>query len=78
MSQKSIEWLTQKYAQIAFPNKHISPHKLRSTFAMNFYAKTHDLLLLQKKMGHSDISTTTIYAEAVQEREKDTRNLLFE
>lgn len=73
-SVRSIEDLTNKYAQIAFPNKHISPHKLRSTFAMNFYAQEHDLLLLKDKMGHQNITTTNIYAEAENRRMKETRN----
>ncbi len=73
-SVRSIEKLTRNYALIAFPNKPISPHKLRSTFAMNFYAKEHDLLLLKDKMGHEDISTTNIYAEAENQRMKETRN----
>lgn len=73
-SVRSIEDLTQTYAMIAFPNKHISPHKFRSTFAMNFYSKEHDLLLLKDKMGHSNISTTNVYAEAENTRMKETRN----
>jgi len=77
LSVNSIQKLTEKYAQIAIPNKHISPHKLRSTFAMNFYGKTHDLLLLQKRMGHSNISTTTVYSEAVQESIRNSRNILM-
>lgn len=75
LSQRSIEYLTEKYASIAFPNKHISPHKLRSTFAMYFYEQTHDLLLLKDKMGHANIATTNIYAESVKERMKETRNI---
>jgi len=77
LSVNSIQKLTDKYAMLAIPNKHISPHKLRSTFAMNFYGKTHDLLLLQKRMGHSNISTTTVYSEAVQESIRNSRNILM-
>lgn len=80
LSVRSIELLTKKYAMLAIPMKaeHFSPHKLRSTFAMDFYAATNDLLGLQEKMGHSNISTTNIYAKALKENSRLSRNVLQE
>jgi site-specific recombinase XerD len=37
-------------------------HKLRTTFACRFLAKTHDLDSLQTLMGHEDANTTRGYA----------------
>ncbi len=39
----------------------VSPHTLRHTFATDLYADTTNLRLVQKALGHSDVSTTMIY-----------------
>jgi site-specific recombinase XerC len=55
----------------------ISPHKLRSSFAMSFYAASdNNILLLKKKMNHKSIQTTNIYAKASDTAMKDSRSLL--
>jgi len=74
LSIRSVQILTKQYIEAAAINKRISPHKLRSSFAMAFYEQTGDLLLLKDLMGHSSISTTTLYADATQERQKKARN----
>ena len=37
-------------------------HSLRHTFATRLYRKTGDLYLVQKALGHRQITTTEIYA----------------
>lgn len=73
---RSVETMLDKYVRIALPMRAgtISPHKLRSTFACTYYAETGDLLLLKDVMGHESVTTTTIYAEAVQEKQQQNRN----
>jgi site-specific recombinase XerD len=39
----------------------VSPHTLRHTFATDLYAETTNLRLVQKALGHEDVSTTQIY-----------------
>ena len=39
----------------------VSPHALRHTFATDLYAETTNIRLVQKALGHSDLSTTMIY-----------------
>ncbi len=57
-------------------NKNIHPHTLRHTFATDLYRKTKDIMLVQKALGHSDISTTMIYTHIVDdELEEAMRNL---
>lgn len=55
----------------------MSPHKLRSNFAMSFYeASDRDILLLQKKLHHKSITMTNIYAKASDKASEESRNLL--
>lgn len=80
LSVRSVEVLVEKYRKNAIPNhKGLSPHKLRSTFGTDFYESSGgDLLLTSKRMGHANINTTTIYAEATREREEESRNYLID
>ncbi len=40
----------------------VSVHSLRHTFATRLYEKTGDLYLVQRALGHRNITTTEIYA----------------
>ena len=74
----AAQTLTKKYLGKSVPEKMdiITPHKLRSTFAMDYYAITQDVLSLQKILGHSNIQTTNIYAQATENSIRDTRNVI--
>lgn len=45
--------------------KHVHPHMLRHTFATQFFGETKNILMTQKALGHSDVSTTMIYTHVV-------------
>ena len=45
----------------------VSPHTLRHTYATNMIRETKNLRLVQKALGHADISTTQIYTNIVDE-----------
>ncbi len=46
-------------------------HALRHTFAMRLYAKTKDLLLVKRLLGHRSITSTQVYADALDELPQD-------
>jgi len=52
--------LIEKY----IPNKHITPHTLRHSFARNLVEKGVPIGIISKQLGHKSISTTMIYTEA--------------
>lgn len=77
LSIRSVEKLVKKYAISSLPGKdHISPHKMRSSFAMAYYEETRDILALQRKLGHKNLSTTNIYAKATEKKMQETRSVL--
>ena len=68
MTSKSIYNIVIKYTENI--DKHITPHKLRSTCATNVYNKTGDIYLTADVLGHSNISNTRRYAQISEERKK--------
>lgn len=67
---RSIELLVKKYAS-TITGKHITPHKLRSTYGTNLYKETGDIYLVADVLGHSDVNTTRKhYAELDEDRKK--------
>ena len=75
LSIRAIQILVKKYSTSALPGKGLSitPHKLRSSFAMEFYGVGHDLLALQRKLGHENIVTTNVYAKATDQTMRETK-----
>lgn len=57
-------------------NKHITPHKMRSTCAMKLYDKTGDIYLTAQQLGHANIKNTMIYAKATEEKRRMAADLL--
>ena len=61
LSDRYIQQMVKRYAQKAGIERKISPHTLRHTYATQYYKQTKDIETLRRILGHSDISTTTIY-----------------
>ena len=68
----AVQQMVKKYATQAAPlKKHLSPHKLRSTFGTNLYRETGDIYLVADVLGHSDVNTTRRhYAAMADERRR--------
>lgn len=68
ISVRAVQMMVKKYAQSAAPlKKHLSPHKLRSTFGTNLYHETGDIYLVADVLGHSDVNTTRRHYAAMSD-----------
>lgn len=68
ISVRAVQMMVKKYATLAAPlKKHLSPHKLRSTFGTNLYHETGDIYLVADVLGHSDVNTTRRHYAAMSD-----------
>jgi site-specific recombinase XerD len=74
MSVDSVERLVKKYTN-HLP-KHITPHKLRSSVAMNLHGSGVDILTIASVLGHENVTTTQRYTKAYDEDQKKATNIM--
>jgi len=63
LDEPSVNSMIEKYCKLSGIKDNITVHNLRHTFASNHYHKYSSILKLQRLLGHSDISTTSIYVD---------------
>lgn len=75
ISVRAVERIVEKYVNNAIDGKHITPHKLRSTYGTELYRATGDIHLTADALGHSNVAVTAKhYAEIGNERRKSIPN----
>lgn len=67
ISVRSVENLVKKYAKLVTSLKHITPHKLRSTYGTSLYRETGDIYLVADALGHKDVNTTRKHYAALDD-----------
>ena len=71
LSDQSVRFMINRYAQLAGIDQHITPHMFRHSFATLLLEQDVDIRYIQRMLGHSSISTTEIYTHVSNTKQKD-------
>lgn len=71
LSDQSVRFMINHYAESAGIEQHITPHMFRHSFATLLLEQDVDIRYIQKMLGHSSISTTEIYTHVSNTKQKD-------
>ena len=71
VSPRYVQMMVKRYKAKAGITKDIHPHSLRHSFATDLYRETGKIRLVQKALGHANLSTTQIYTHIVDEELED-------
>lgn len=70
ISVQGVENLVNEYTSQITTFKHITPHKLRSTYGTALYQQTGDIYLVAEVLGHNDVNTTRKHYAAMDDDQK--------
>ncbi len=75
-SHQTVTNQVRNWSKAAGISKHVTFHSARHTFATLLLTKGADLYTVSKLLGHTDISSTQIYADVVEQSKKQAIDLL--
>lgn len=78
ISPAEIGRMIEKYTSDVIPNKHITPHKMRSTCATNLWEETHDIYMVANQLGHKNLANTKRYTDIAESESRRVANILDE
>ena len=70
ISVQAVENLVKDFTSQITTFKHITPHKLRSTYGTSLYKETGDIYLVAEVLGHNDVNTTRKHYAAMDDDKK--------
>ena len=70
LSEQSVRFMINKYANKVSGNIHITPHMFRHTFATMLLEADVDIRYIQHILGHSSITTTEIYTHVSSAKQR--------
>lgn len=76
MTPRNVQLLVKTAARNANLNKIVTPHTLRHSFATHLLEGGTDIRIIQELLGHSDLSTTQLYAHVSSEQIKKIKSPL--
>jgi integrase/recombinase XerD len=76
LQNRYLRTMVKRLARQAGIDKDVHPHMLRHSFATDLFRKTKNLRLIQKALGHANITTTQIYTHIVDDELEEAMKTL--
>jgi integrase/recombinase XerD len=78
LSERTIQKFVSKYGKLSGINKHVTPHAFRHSYATQLIRNHVPLEIIQRSMGHSQLTTTLIYANLDDQSIVDAYRSVFD